>query len=240
MARILNLSSLQPFQAVNLLSDPGHIAGPIQIDNAARLRINWTLGNGKTAHNILHFQYNGTPALSVTLADTIKLGLIAGGPWTAFAAHLAPTAALQSVTLTDIRQPGLPEFTSVAAATPGASTGTALPDEASIVVTLRTANRGPSGRGRFYLPGLATTALASGNVIASAVMTAIANWANNNVRGTINANLGPMCLGLPARAGYTSPITGRVFPARTDSTPPVTSCEVRDNHWDSQRRRGLR
>lgn len=239
--RIVPVESLQQFAAVQLLSDPGHIAGPVVIPNAMRIRLNWTLGNGKVAHNILYAQWTGSPTISTSLADTVKNGLVNGGTWTTLAAFLVTTASLTSVTLQDARTAVAAEFTSTVAATPGTGAGPQMPDEVAAVVTLRTGNRGPSGRGRIYIPGWITTGtIGAGGVIAATVVTALQNWATTNLKGTIDSTVGPLSLGLPGRAAYTSDRTGRQFPARAATTVTVTSCQVRNNTWDSQRRRGLR
>lgn len=238
--RLVALSDLTQFAAVNITSDPGRLPGPKVIPNCALFRLNWTLGDGKTAHNICYGAYTGSPALSVTQANSGMSFLTSGGVWTALAAFIHPTCLLASVTLLDVRSNTGTEITSTLPAVPGTSTGTALPDEVAANITLRTANRGPSGRGRVYIPGWATNALGAGNVIAAGAVTALNNWASSILPGAIATAVGPMQLGLPARQAYTSPITGRNFPARAATTVPITSLVVRDNHWDSQRRRGLR
>jgi hypothetical protein len=96
------------------------------------------------------------------------------------------------------------------------------------------------GRGRYYIPGFASNAVGAGGVIAAACVTAINNWAGNVANSGLSAIIGPQVLGLPARAAYTSPITGRNFPARNAQTVALTGVQMKDNHWDSQRRRGLK
>jgi hypothetical protein len=138
----------------------------------------------------------------------------------------------------DIRQANLPLVSSTGAATAGTSSGTAMPSEVSIAVTLRTNRTGPGGRGRFYIPGWSNTALGAGDVVAPAAITAINNWLGN--LGTAYAGAGlTQGLVLPARQAYTGS-TGTSHPARTAQMLPVTGITVRDNHWDSQRRRGLK
>jgi hypothetical protein len=90
-----------------------------------------------------------------------------------------------------------------------------------------------------YLPAFATNALATGNTIAPAVITAVDAWLLT-INPAFTAQGYTLCLALPARNDYTSPITGRHFDARPKETPSITSISVHDNHWDSQRRRGLR
>jgi hypothetical protein len=240
MPRIVDVASLQQFTAVQLLFDPGHISGPVVLPNAARVTLNWTLGDGKIAHNVMYASYTGTPVLALSTANAILAAITTGANWTALAAFMATTASLSGVTVLDVRDATHAPITSTGSAAPGTSASPALPDEVAAVVTLKTANRGPSGRGRIYIPGFATNALAAGNVIAAAAVTALTTWANTTLNGAIVGNIGAMQLGLPARNGYTSDRTGRVFPPRAASTVTLTQLLCRDNHWDSQRRRGLR
>jgi hypothetical protein len=240
MNRIVRLDSLQQFAAINTLSDPGYINGPKVIPNACMVRLNWQLTDGKVAHNVLYATYNGTPALSTVLAQQVFAAISTGASWTALAAFLIPTSTLTGVTLLDVRSNVGTEFQSTGAPVPGTSTGTALPDEVAAAVKLSTLNRGPSGRGRYYIPGFASNAVGAGGVIAAGCVTAINNWAGNVANSGLSAIIGPQVLGLPARAAYTSPITGRNFPARNAQTVALTGVQMKDNHWDSQRRRGLK
>lgn len=240
MPRLINLSNLPSFQAVTLLSDPGYSPGPRIIPNCALVRLNWTLTDGKVGHNILHAAYTGTPALSATVAQTIFTSLTTGANWTSLAAFLASTAALASVTVLDLRSATATEFQSTGTAVPGTSASAAFPDEVAAVVTLRTANRGPSGRGRMYVPAWANNAGAAGGVISAPAIAALGTWFGINVFGGIASGLGPMVLALPHRIAYTSPITGRQFPDRPATTVVVTAGSIRDNHWDSARKRGLK
>jgi hypothetical protein len=240
MGRVYLLDNIQQFAAINVQSDPGYIPGPKIIPGCAMVRLNWNLPNGKIGHNILYCTYNGTPALTNALAQTIFAGITSGVNWTPLVAFLAPTVSLAGVTLLDVRSNSGVEFNSTGSSVPGTSSGTALPDEVAACITIRTNLRGPSGRGRYYIPGLATNAMATGGVIAPAAVTALTNWASNGVAGQLASNIGAQVLGLPARAGYTSPLTGRVFPPRAATTVPITGASCKDNHWDSQRRRGLK
>jgi hypothetical protein len=240
MPRVIRLDGVQQFAAIELLVDPGHIAGPVVIPNACRVRLNWNLTDGKVAHNVLYAAWTGTPALSQTVAQAIFAAISTGANWSALAVFLAPTTFLAGVTLQDVRTATGIEINSTGGAVAGGSASPAMPDEIAVAVTLKTANRGPSGRGRFFVPGFATNTIAAGNVIAAAAVTALTTWANTTLNGAIVGNLGQMVLALPARNGYTSLATGRIFPPRAAGSVPLTQLLCRDNHFDSQRRRGLR
>jgi hypothetical protein len=237
--RGIPLDNFQAFQAINVLSDPGHIAGPVVIPNAVKVMPLWTLGDGKLTRNVLGGIVGSFTTASPAVAESIRAAIVANSQFGPMLSHIAPTVSFTGVEIQDIRQPNQPIYRSTGAATPGTGTGTELPDEVALVLTLRTAKTGPGNRGRLYQPGWDTASLGVGNVAAAAVVTALANYANS-----INAGMaaGGLSWGLlqPHRLGYTSPITGRVFPERLANIAPVTNMVVRDNHWDSQRRRGLK
>lgn len=221
--------------------DPGYVPGPKLIPNCAMVRLNWSMADGKLAHNVLYAQWTGSPALSSSIANSIRTAVINGTNWTTFLALVAPAVSFLGVTLLDMRDLLSSPIDSVQTAIPGTSAGTAMPDETACVVTMLTGRRGPSGRGRAYIPGLSGTAMAAGGVISSAAMTAVQTWFATNVSvNGISTNLGTHSLGLPHRAAYTSPKTGRVFPERPATTVGIIQSIVKDNHWDSQRRRGLK
>lgn len=238
MARIINLANLEQFAAVQLTSDPGYIGGPEVIPGVARIYLRWVLGDGKQGLNVLHGRYTGTFIGSPTQANAMLTALTTGAQWTALAAHLAPTMALNAVWIQDVNTGGQPIISSSTAGQNGASTGTELPNEVALVLTLRTGGIGRENRGRMFIPGWATTALATGNVAAAAAVTALQNW-GGNISGILSAQGYQWGVGHRARAAYTG-ITGTQHPARAAGLVPIQTVIVRDNHWDSQRRRGLR
>ena len=238
MARIVNLANLEQFAAVQLTSDPGYIGGPEVIPGVARIYLRWVLGDGKQGLNVLHGRYTGTYIGSPTQANAILTGLTTGAQWTALALHLAPTIALNAVWIQDVNTGGQPIISSSTPGQNGTSTGTELPDETAVVITLRTGGIGRENRGRMFVPGWATTALGAGNTVAAPAVTALQNWAGI-ISGVLSAQGYQWGVGHRARAAYTG-ITGTEHPARLAGLVPIQTVVVRDNHWDSQRRRGLR
>lgn len=238
MPRIVSLENLQQFAAVQLTSDPGYIGGPEVIPGVARIYLRWVLGDGKQGLNVLHGRYTGPFHGSPTEANAILTSLSSGAQWTALAAHLAPTMALNQVWIQDVNTAGQPIIVSTSPGANGTSTGTELPDETAVVITLRTGGIGRENRGRMYVPGWATTALATGNVVAAAAVTALTNW-GSIISGVLTAQGYQWGVGHRARAAYTG-VTGTQHPARPAGLVPIQTIVVRDNHWDSQRRRGLR
>lgn len=239
--RVIRLESLEQFAAVNLLLDPGSIPGPVVVPQCAQISLVWFLPDQKFAHNVLYGRYAGTFAGSVASANSIMTSLTTGAPWTGLASQLSPGTTLAAVTIRDVNPTDGSGalISSTNAAVPGTGTGTALPCEVAAVITKRTAKAGRGNRGRIYLGGFTSATLTTGDVIAPGTVTAIQAWAN--IIGSALAASGyTHVMGQPARAAYTSPVTGRVFQARPATSTDITSLQVRDNHWDSQRRRGLR
>lgn len=235
---IINLANLQQFTAINLLSDPGAVGGPVVIPNGMQVRLVWTLTDGHFATNVMYGSVSGAFQPTVTIANSLMTGFSTGALWTALAAFMPTTGQLTSVVLRDVRNANLPLVGSTASAAAGSSASPALPDETAVVITLRTALTGQGNRGRLYIPNFATNALATGNVVAAAAVTALQNWANNFP--TVLSGQGiTFGLGLRDRVAYIGS-TGTNHPARAARIQPITSQVVRDNHWDTQRRRGLK
>jgi hypothetical protein len=238
MPRIIALDQLQQFVAINLLSDPGALGGPVVVPNCVQIVFNWNLSAGKTAHNVLYGRVSGIPAPTVAQAEAIRSALTTGAAWTALLPLLAASTSFSAVTLRSVHAAGQPMVQSTGGASTGTSAALALPNEVAVVATLRTAFTGPSNRGRMYLPGLAADSLLSGNVIAPGTVTALNNWVAG-FTAIFAAQGYTWVIGQLARAAYTG-ITGTAHPARPAGSVPITSATVRNNTWDSQRRRGLK
>jgi hypothetical protein len=206
--------------------------------NGVQISIQWGLGDAKFAVNVMWGSRTDGLIPTVAQANGIMTGLTTGTAWTALSAHIAPTAFINAVLLRDFRALNQPIIRSSNAAVFGTSTGTELPNEVAAVITLRTALTGPSNRGRMYVPGWATTALGAGNVIAAAAITALTNW-SALIPSAMSGQGYTFSLGHPPRQAYTG-VTGTAHPARVAGLIPITGQVVRDNHWDSQRRRGLK
>jgi hypothetical protein len=237
-SRVVNLANFEQFTAINVLSDPGHLGGPVVIPNCIQVVLNWTLSDNKQGHNVLYGSVSGSFTPTATIADAILTGLTAGATWTALASQLHATSALASVTLRDVRSAQLPQVTSLGAAHAGTANVAQTPSEVAVVITERTALTGPANRGRIYIPGWDAGTVTAGNVLVATAVTALTNWAQ--VIPTVFTSQGlTLVIGQPARAAYTG-TTGTLHPARAAKSQPVTSLVVRDNHFDSQRRRGLK
>lgn len=237
--RIVDLSNLQQFAAVQLLSDPGHIAGPIRIPNCIRVVFNWTLPGTKTAHNVLYGRTAGTPAPTVAMAQAIFSAMSSGAAWTTLAGNLAGSVTFASVTVQSVHDIQLEILSSTGTAVPGAGAGAAVPNEVALAVTFKSAKLGPANRGRIFIPGWVTTNVQTTNLALAGAVTALDTWAK-----TITSVFGGQgmthVIGQPARAAYVSDRTGRSFPARAAGSVDVTQIVVRNAAYDSQRRRGLK
>lgn len=238
-ARIIALDSLQQFAAVQLASDPGYDRDHRNIDNCAEFVLYSALEGGKVGHMVFHGRYSGTFAGSVAQANGIMAGLFSGAQWTALAAFISNTAQFTTCSIRDLNVENQPLILSTTGNTVGTSVSPALPSETAVVITKRTAFVGPAHRGRIYFPGFATNALGAGNVVAAATVTALNNWAAI-ISGVLTANGGYVfSIAHHSRIAYTG-ADGSHHDARANGTVPITTIAVRDNHWDTQRRRGLK
>jgi hypothetical protein len=105
------------------------------------------------------FSFRGVPVASIsqTMADAVMGHAVAffGNP----DAHISDAFALQTVKLSNIGADGRVSGTVYTATTEDAYGDSAvgpLPFQCALAVSLRTGLRGPSRRGRFYLPGPAS------------------------------------------------------------------------------------
>jgi hypothetical protein len=172
------------------------------------------------------------------MAQALFAALTSGAGWTAYVSTLALDTAFASVTLRSVHSANQAMVASTGSAVPGSGAGQALPNEVAIGVTLRTALTGIANRGRIFLPGHVSAVLSAGNVINAGTVTGTNTW----VAGfpAIFSGQGmTLVLGQRDRAAYIGS-TGTSHPARLATSQPVTQLIVRDNHWDSQRRRGLK
>lgn len=239
MPRLVNLADLPQFTAVNINLDPGHVGGKLVIPFATQIVITWQVAGGKFAHNVLYGRNAGIPAPSVAQAQAIYAAISSGATWTALASHLANVCSIQSVTLTSVHTVDQPSFVSTGSSVPGTNVALAMPSEVALCVTERTALRGTQNRGRIFIGGYATTEVIAGNVVSPSCVTDTQSWAAN-LRNVINSQNLTLAIGQPARNDYTGS-TGTHHAARAaNCNVDVTSMIVRDNHWDSQRRRGLK
>jgi len=236
--RVLRLDSFEQFTAIQALSDPGHIGGPVVIPNCTQIVLNWGSGIGKVSHNVLYGRSAGVPTPSVAQAQALFAAMSSGGLWTAMNAHLANTTTFASVSVMSVHTAGQPVFTSTGASVPGTNATIALPLEVALVTTLRTALRGTQNRGRIYQPNLAVDQVLTGNLASATLVNDQSAWHNGFIAILSSQSL-TWVIGQPHRAAYTGS-TGTQHPKRLATSTPITQALVRNNTFDSQRRRGLK
>lgn len=236
--RIVNLANFEQFAAINVLADPGAIGGPKLIPSCAEIDLVWGMAGGKTAHNVLTGRYTGAFAGSVAQANTMLTALVTGVPAGAFLSHIATSAGLGALTIRDLAVADAPVIQATAPGALGTGAGVALPNEVAVVVTKHTALAGRANRGRMYIPGWTVAAVNADNTVLAAAVTDLQAWANT-IQNALNSAGYQLVIGQPARAAYIGS-TGTSHPARPAGSITVQSLLVRDNHFDSQRRRGLK
>ncbi len=220
------------------MTDLGHIGGPIVIPGCVQVRFRWALNNGKIGKNVMYGTVGGGFVATAAVAEALRAAISGAGTWTALAAYIAPGTSIAGVDLLDVRTANNAIVSSTGAALPGTSAQGAIPEEMAVALTLRTAKTGPAYRGRIYIPGLATNAIGAAGVVLAATVTALSNF-GGAIPGLLSGQGITMAIGQPARAAYTGS-TGTFHAARVAQSTPVTSVLCRDNHFDSQRRRGLK
>jgi hypothetical protein len=238
MPRVIALDQFQQFTAINLLVDPGAIGGPKIVPSCAEIDILFGLPGGKIAHCIFHGRYTGAFAGTVAQANSILTAITAGIPANGFLLHLSGQTTIGGVSIRDVNTANQAVISSNVGGATGTGTGNAVPNEVAICVTKHTALAGRANRGRFYVPGWIVSTVAADNTVIPTAVTDLQTWANT-LQGAFNASGYQMVIGQPARQAYIG-TSGTSHPARPAGSVPVTSLFVRDNHFDSQRRRGLK
>jgi hypothetical protein len=217
------------------MSSPGYIAGPLVIPETVQVRLKWFLPNGRTATNVFHGIVADGFANSVIACNFVYGAIAAWGDIDTYFDFLASTTSFLGVDIRDIRTPAQSIMESDGAAVPGTGTGNALPEEVSLVCTLRTALAGRAHRGRTYLCGFDDSTLdAQGHAVSG--LTASAQALVEQVQVGMTAAGIAMGVGHRGHAEYVNE-KGATVAAELPGTDLVTQIRVRDNVFDSQRRR---
>lgn len=185
---------------------------------------------GKPFSLVLDFQQAGAgPYSAASVAEAVEnawralYAATVGG--TTLAAKISTAVTLNKITSYDL---GTTDAPAVAAnfspAIAGTSVGIALPPDVAFTITKRTPFRGRSGRGRAYMAGFVTTAVAAGGLAGLSGMAAA--WNANFLR--ISDDLAvEYDMVVISQAVLATGIARRVVNFTTDT------------NWDTQRRRGL-
>jgi len=217
------------------VASPGYVPGPLVIPSTLQVRLGWVLPNGKSASNVLHAIVDDGLDNSVLLANSIYDAIAGSGETTTYLDFLSSETSLAFLDIRDLRTGSQTLFQSEGAALPGTGSGNALPEEVSLVVTLRSALAGRAHRGRVYLTGFDDSVLDVDGHCVSGASTAARNFVVA-ISGAMLTNGLALGIGHRGHAEYINAHGGTVA-AEAPGTDLVTSILVRDNVFDSQRRR---
>lgn len=218
--------------------DGGHIGGAVTIPNDIRVRLVWQdTVTTRFMYSFIDAQVAPTFVLTPAIVSAVQAALVAS--YNANIASFQPTTiAFFGCDMRDLRPPGTNAIVTAVPATGTAGTSVAplLPHGVAAVLTKRTARAGQAFRGRMYIPGWAQNADTGDGVITGTLVTALGVFATG-ILGALSGSAMVPGLAQPARQAYTG-ITGTSHPARPASVVPLTALILRNNAWDSQRRRG--
>jgi hypothetical protein len=136
------------------------------------VRLNFSTVGG-VAENVLNFKFPGIPSETdlSQLADDIE-----GWVTDLYSPCFNPGTALQNIVVTDLTtETGAQVTHLVDPPIAGTLSGDGLPDNVTLAVKHVTAKRGRSYRGRTYVPGLASSALADSDTITTDYQTLVGN-----------------------------------------------------------------
>jgi hypothetical protein len=217
------------------MPSPGYIPGPLVIPLTVQVRLVWSLPNGREATNVLHAINAGAVPVNVAMANAIFDFISTSASWGLYAAFLSSETSFVRVDVRDLTSAHLGVFESAGTPVVGTGVGNALPEEVSLVSTLRTGMTGPAHRGRVYWTGFDDSVLdANGHAVAD-LRTAI-----NNLMAIVIAAFASVGLDLGvAHRGHADYVNarGNTVPAEAAGTDRVLQTDVRDLVFDSQRRR---
>src|SRR5262245_31673743 len=136
---IIPIERLQQFAAVNVLSDPGAVAGPKLAPNCVQVTLVWHLTDGKEGRVVLHYRYPPPFTGTVANANTFHSEVVSSLTGRGLDPLMPLTGEFFQVILRDINTKEQAEIMSNLAPHAGTSVSTALPDEVAAVLTKRTA-----------------------------------------------------------------------------------------------------
>lgn len=193
---------------------------PVIINSTYSIILVWSLGGEPWALNSLKATLPGGDVVNQGLADAWATDLNALHDSSGLAAVQPTNISLGAVRVRDLRTANQPEF-EAAVGSPGTNVTELLPRQAGIRVSAKTALAGRSFRGGPTIPGFAENQNdAGGRIAASASAAALAFF--DAVR-TAALNRGH---------------TLSIGSTKLGTSQPITGTSIRDNIWDTQRRRG--
>lgn len=197
------------------------------VNNTAQVRLLWSLSGTPWAVNVLHAIEGATSGVDQGTADTIAAELKINTDMAPWLGDLYSGVQLQAVGVRDLNSAHAPEF--IAQVNRGGGAGSQmLPPQVAVCVTLRTAKAGQSYRGRAYLGGLAIAASIGAGTIAPTNSARAAQFITGckTAIGKVNpGGLGAWKLAVASQ--------------KLGVSNEVTQIQVRDNVFDTQRRRAI-
>jgi hypothetical protein len=218
------------------------------VPGAMQVRLIWSLPGGTIGLNVLGaIKQAAIPGQA--LADSLGAGIKTAFTASGWAPHVSEQIALQTVGVRDISTASQLEYLDTGAPVPGTAVDDPLPGEVALVITLRTAKAGQSGRGRVYLLGLTEVA----NLASGQADPGIAVFGVNFIQSVIGAfQTSGLRMAVISRPSLLTTITTdvtlpdgshsttvKIEKARGGGFTEVIGVELRNSVWDSQRRRQL-
>lgn len=207
---------------------------PLVIASGAVIRLIWSRAGAPYAVNVLGAVQTGAPTFNQALANSLGSAIKTRFTSSGFAARVSSDISLSQVAVRNIAIANQGEFVDAGAAVPGTAVGDPLPGQVALAITLRTANAGPSFRGRVYLPGWSEssndtdgTCLSADGAAGLAFVSGIQT--DMFLNGLTNAVL--------SRPRDASVIPAKTIEAKAGFATQVTAAVLRDLAWDTQRRR---
>lgn len=190
---------------------------------------------GLTSWNVVTHSVipDGSP-VDVNLANAILQGV--AGLWnTTIGTFCATTTTFAGLRVRDLRSANLAEIpSSVGGASGTAGAGDNLPLNIASCFTVRTGRAGRQFRGRSFWAGYTEDANGANGRMAAAFVTQAEAFAAGLI--TAHNKLGTQ-LGVAHRPTVFDPTTGLPIAPGLGFTTPAILVELRDDRWDSQRRR---
>lgn len=190
------------------------------------ITITWALSGTDWAVNQLHALIPPTDTVDSALATAWATDIEAAHTTSALNTFQPTTVTLSRVDVRDLREPALPAF-SASMTSAGTAVTELLPRGTALVVTKRTAQAGPSFRGRIYIPGFAESANTTGGRAIAAASAAALSFVQE-LQDAASARGHTLAVASLIKAGVFDP-----------SAAAITNLVVRDNVWDGIRGRAF-
>lgn len=139
---------------------------------------------GQKCENTMHLNNFGDPTAAQLQVEAIN----AWNWWeNTYSVSISENCALREVVATDIGSQNGEQYTYAPdTTTVGQATGQSLPNETSLCISLRSASRGRSARGRWFMAGIPDSARVDANNVSSAYATAVVTALQTLIQSTIS------------------------------------------------------